>query len=77
MRGKSLNSTQGQTQRERVLQFLREYIQEKGYPPSIREIKEALGYNTTSAPYLHLLRLHDEGKIVYTHGVARGIRIIQ
>jgi SOS-response transcriptional repressor LexA len=75
--GRSTNDTQGMTQRDRMMEFIKEYIKMNSYPPSIREIKEALHYNTNSAPFYHLQKLHDEGRIVLTHGIARGIRVIQ
>jgi len=37
-----------------VLEFVRSYIGFKRYPPTIREICDALGYRSTSTVHLHL-----------------------
>ena len=51
---------QKQTQ-ERVLDFIKKTIQEKGYPPSVREIGEAVGLKSTSTVHGHLVRLERKG----------------
>ena len=51
---------QRQTQ-ERVLDFIKKVIQEKGYPPSVREIGEAVGLKSTSTVHGHLVRLERKG----------------
>lgn len=52
----------GLTERQRqVLQFIREEIREKGYPPSVREIGEAIGLSSSSTVHGHLARLEEKG----------------
>ena len=51
---------QKQTQ-ERVLEFIKKTIQDKGYPPSVREIGEAVGLKSTSTVHGHLVRLERKG----------------
>lgn len=54
---------QDQQRAERILEFIRERIAEQGYPPTVREIAEAVGLASTSAVHHHLLKLEREGKL--------------
>ena len=54
---------QDQQRAERILDFIRERIAEQGYPPTVREIAEAVGLASTSAVHHHLLKLEREGKL--------------
>ncbi len=56
----------------RVFSFLKEYIREKGYPPSIRELKDGLGLASHSAVQNCLSALEQKGYIKRT-GKARAI----
>jgi repressor LexA len=50
------------TDRQRqVLEFIDEQIRERGYPPSVREIGEAVGLSSTSTVHAHLAALQDKG----------------
>lgn len=61
--------------RAAVLEFLRVYIGEHGWAPSIREIAEATGLRSTSSVHWHLCQLHKCGLIVRAEGVSRAIRL--
>ncbi|MED9957732.1 MAG: LexA repressor, partial [Christensenellales bacterium] len=41
----------------KILAYIKQEIQEKGYPPSVREICEAVGLKSTSTVHGHLTRL--------------------
>lgn len=45
----------------KILTFIREEIQNKGYPPSVREICRAVGFKSTSSVHAHLRELEREG----------------
>lgn len=47
--------------RSKILSFIREEIQNKGYPPSVREICQAVGFKSTSSVHAHLRDLEREG----------------
>lgn len=47
--------------RTKILSFIREEIQNKGYPPSVREICQAVGFKSTSSVHAHLRDLEREG----------------
>lgn len=50
------------TQRqEAILDFIRQSVREKGYPPSVREIGEAVGLASSSTVHGHLERLQQKG----------------
>jgi repressor LexA len=54
---------QDQQRAERILAFIREAVAERGYPPSVREIAEAVGLASTSAVHHHLTKLEREGRL--------------
>jgi repressor LexA len=49
-------------QRE-VLEFLKEYISERGYPPTLREVARELGIKWTKGVEKHLQALEKKGYI--------------
>lgn len=46
-----------------IYEFLKKYTEEKGYPPSVREICEAVSLKSTSTVHGHLKRLEKKGLI--------------
>ena len=46
---------------QRILDFIKTEIQTKGYPPSVREIAQAVGLKSTSTVHGHLQRLEKRG----------------
>ncbi len=46
---------------QRILEFIKSEIQKKGYPPSVREIADAVGLKSTSTVHGHLQRLEKKG----------------
>lgn len=59
-----------------VLAFVREYIAERGYPPTVREIGAHMGVTSTNAVVDVLLALEEKGAIVRRAGAARAIQIV-
>ncbi len=59
---------------EEVLGFILETLERRGYPPSIREICEALGISSTRGALLHLKALERKGYISRSPG-ARAIQV--
>lgn len=60
-----------------TLLFIRQFIKQHGYSPSVREIAAGIGTTSTSVAGYHIRRLSDLGKIEWTPGIARSIRIIK
>lgn len=48
---------------ERILEFLNQFIEENGYPPTFREICAAVGLKSTATVSYHLEELKRQGKI--------------
>ena len=48
----------------KILDFIRQEVAVKGYPPSVREIGEAVGLKSTSTVHGHLRRLENKGLLV-------------
>ena len=46
-----------------ILEFIREEISTKGYPPTVREIGKKVGLSSTSSVHAHLSYLESEGLI--------------
>jgi repressor LexA len=59
----------------RILEFLNEYIEENGYPPSIREIGAAAGISSTSVVSYNLRRMEEKGYISRDREVSRGLKL--
>ncbi|MDA8393087.1 MAG: transcriptional repressor LexA [Actinomycetota bacterium] len=47
--------------RRQILDFIAEQLRLRGYPPSVREIGEAVGLSSSSTVHSHLARLQSEG----------------
>ena len=58
-----------------VLQVIRESVQKRGYPPSMREIAEAIGLTSTSTVSHHLSTLQRKGYLHRDVGRARTVEV--
>lgn len=58
-----------------ILGFLAEYVEENGYPPSIREIGAAVGISSTSVVSYNLERLAERGYLSREREVSRGLKL--
>lgn len=65
----------GRETRERILAFIILYMEERGIPPTIREIAKAAGLRTTSSAARQVEKLEEEGKIEREPEISRGIRV--
>ena len=62
---------------KRIFEFIIGYIEEHGYPPSIRDICRGSNLSRPSNATYYLNILADKGYIVRTPGVTRGIRVLK
>ncbi|MBS4217651.1 transcriptional repressor LexA [Bacillus sp. FJAT-49711] len=60
-----------------ILDFIKFEVKSKGYPPSVREIGEAVGLASSSTVHGHLARLENKGLIRRDPTKPRAIEIIQ
>src|SRR5690625_7255580 len=44
-----------------IVEFIKQEVRDKGYPPSVREIAEAVGLASSSTVHGHLSRLEKKG----------------
>ncbi len=64
------------TKQQRIYEFLTDFSRRNGYAPSVREICEGLGLNSTSTVFGHLETLEKKGYIRRGTGKNRAIEII-
>ena len=62
---------------EDILTFIKDEVRKKGYPPSVREIGEAVGLASSSTVHGHLARLESKGLIRRDPTKPRAIEILE
>ena len=62
---------------EKVLQLIKNYAEETGYPPTRAEIAKILGYKSANAAEEHIKALARKGAIHIIPGASRGIRLVE
>jgi repressor LexA len=60
-----------------ILEFIKDEVRAKGYPPSVREIGEAVGLASSSTVHGHLARLESKGLIRRDPTKPRAIEILE
>ncbi|WML27273.1 transcriptional repressor LexA [Neobacillus sp. OS1-33] len=60
-----------------ILDFIKSEVKSKGYPPSVREIGEAVGLASSSTVHGHLARLESKGLIRRDPTKPRAIEILE
>nr|WP_050814057.1 transcriptional repressor LexA [Eubacterium callanderi] len=61
---------------KQILEFIKKQTRECGYPPSVREICEAVGFKSTSSVHSHLKTLEQRSYIRRTSLKTRAIDVI-
>lgn len=64
------------SKQQQILEYMKAEVREKGYPPSVREICEAVGLKSTSTVHGHLARLEKKGYIRRDPTKPRAIEIL-
>lgn len=59
-----------------ILKFIKDEVKSKGYPPSVREIGEAVGLASSSTVHGHLARLETKGLIRRDPTKPRAIEVL-
>lgn len=60
-----------------ILTYIAECVREQGFPPSVREICDAVGLKSPSTVHSHLNTLEEAGCIVRESGKTRAIRLAE
>lgn len=68
---------QGKDKQTEIYEFLKNYTENKGYPPSVREICLAVNLSSTSTVHGHLKRLEKRGLIKRDPTKPRALEIIE
>ncbi len=76
MRGKSVSSKKLSERQKNIIKFIEDYVDERGYPPSIREIGDRVGISSTSVVDYNLKVLEREGRIRRDREVSRGLELV-
>lgn len=64
------------SRQQAILEFIKNEVKDKGYPPSVREIGEAVGLASSSTVHGHLERLEKKGLIRRDATKPRAIEIL-
>lgn len=74
---KENNKVRGERIRGEMLEFIRQYLYEHGYPPSRKEIADGVGLRSTSSVQSHIERMLAEGMLEtdVEEGSPRALRI--
>ena len=64
------------TRQQEIWQFLAEYVDEHGYPPTVREIGEAVGLASPSTVHAHLANLERAGLLRRDPTKPRAIELV-
>lgn len=59
-----------------LLRAIGRLTNEQGYPPTIRELVDAMGYSTPNAVAQHLRLLHRKGWVIWEPGKSRTLRVV-
>lgn len=68
---------QGSERRLEIYKYIKSYVEQKGYPPSVREICAAVGARSTSTVHRHLEKLEKDGYIKRDSTKPRTIEIVE
>ncbi|HJM89197.1 MAG TPA: transcriptional repressor LexA [Dehalococcoidia bacterium] len=70
-------SDQLSAKQQGILDFLRDFIEDKDYPPSIRDIQQGCDISSTSVVDYNLKRLEERGFIRRDREVSRAIELLE
>jgi len=64
------------SRQRQILQFILQHIEARGYPPTVREIGEAVNLSSSSTVHAHLRALEDAGLIKRDAVLTRAIKLL-
>ncbi|MBQ8390090.1 MAG: transcriptional repressor LexA, partial [Oscillibacter sp.] len=60
---------------QQIYEYIARCIKDQGYPPSVREIGEAVGLKSPSTVHFHIKGLEEAGVLVKAEGKTRAITL--
>ena len=76
-RSKGVSRSELSQRQRNMLVAIRDFAQEYGYPPTIRQIGEAVGISSTSVVSYNLNILQKRGYLTRDREVSRGLRLVE
>lgn len=64
------------SRQEKILEFISRKIKESGYPPSVREIAEAVNLSSSATVHSHLKKLEEKGYLKRNQSKPRALSIM-
>lgn len=61
---------------KKIVDFVNRFLVEKGFPPSVREICQAVGFKSTSTVHAYLKKLEEEGTITKDATKPRALKVL-
>ena len=61
---------------ERIYEYIAQFVEENGYPPSVREIGDAMGLRSPSTVHFHLKNMEEKGLINKGAGKGRAVSLV-
>ncbi|MEG0773854.1 hypothetical protein [Clostridium sp.] len=68
---------EGIHRRRNIMKAINDYIDRKGYPPSLSEIGESVNLSSKSSIHAHMQRLIEKGYISMEKGIPRSIKVLK
>ncbi len=68
-------TTKSETRQVQILNFIHQQVEQRGYPPTVREIGEAVSLSSTSTVHGHLSRLEKNGFLFKDPSKPRAIEL--
>ncbi len=65
------------TRQQAILDFIRGFVRDHGYPPTVREIGQNVGISSTSVVDYNLRILTERGLLKRDQEISRGISVIE
>ena len=76
MPGSTQSKSRLSRRQQQILEFIRESVEARGFPPSIREIGEAVGLSSSSTVHSHLRSLETKGYLRRNPSKPRSIELL-
>lgn len=64
------------TMQERIYEYIAQFVEDNGYPPSVREIGDAMGLKSPSTVHFHLKNMEEKGLINKGAGKGRAVSLV-
>src|SRR2546423_12485072 len=74
--GKMVSEKKLSERQKNILSYIEAYVDERGYPPTIREIGDEVGISSTSVVDYNLKVLERVGRIRRDKEVSRGLELV-